>query len=96
MLNDPLVTWNLLICVVAFPTLGWFIRREITSIHDAAKDRQSELKEEIRSIKTCISNIKEDVNEKVDKADCEKDTRDKWERLYHHRHTDSGEVVVTK
>ena len=94
MLNDPIVTWNLVLSCVAFPGLAWFIKREITKNSNELRENKRDLMEEIRSIRSCMSNMKQDIGEKVDKDDCETRSKEKWERLNHHRHTDRGEVVI--
>lgn len=96
MTNEPLMTWNLILCVIAFPSLGWFIRRELTNIQESAKERSRDLKIEIERIRECLSDVKHNVENKVDREDCENKSAEKWERIYHHRHTEDGAVVVTK
>lgn len=90
------MTWNLILCLIAFPSLGWFIRRELTTIQDSAKERSRDLKSEIEKLRDCMTNVKKDVEKKVDRDDCEAKGQEKWERIYHHRHADDGAVVVTK
>jgi len=96
MTNEPLITWNLLLCLVAFPSLGWFIRRELTNIQDSAKERSAELTRKIERIQDCMTLVKRDVEQKVDRDDCEAKGAEKWERIYHHKHNDAGEVVVVR
>ena len=94
MVNEPLMIWNLILCVIAFPSLGWFIRRELTNIQDTAKERSAELKSEIKKVSECLTTVKVDLENKIDRADCELKGKDKWQVIYHHKHTEDGEVVV--
>ena len=92
--NEPILTWNLILCVIAFPSLGFFIRKLIVDTQKQAVERYALLHDEIKEIKACMGNVKADVNRKVDKTDCQRMSEEKWERINKHRHTDEGAVVI--
>jgi len=93
-MNEPAVTWNLILCVIAFPSLGWFIRRLFDDMQKQAVDRYALLHEELRETKACVAGIKRDLNNKVDEELCQKKSEEKWARINKHRHTDDGSVVI--
>ena len=95
MATEPLVTWNLVLCSVAFPALGFFIRKLFEDMQKNAVDRYSLLHEEIRSIKSCMAGMKEDIKDKVDESACNTKSKEKWERINRHTHDDQGRVVIT-
>lgn len=92
--QEPLITYNLLLCAIAFPALGFFIRKLITDTQEQAKDRYSLLYEEIKDIKRCLRDVKDELNNKVDEDVCDKRGDEKWGRINKHRHAEDGSVII--
>lgn len=92
---EPLVTWNLLLCVVAFPALGYYVKSLLRESQDRAIERTEGLKQQFDDLKKCLNGIKEDISEKQDKNECTRLSEEKWHRINKHKHTDTGEVVIT-
>lgn len=94
--SEPiLVTWNLLLCVIAFPALGYYFKTLLRESQDRAIERTEGLTKQFDDLKKCLNGIKDDIKGKQDKSECEKLSKDKWDRLNHHKHTATGEVIVS-
>lgn len=93
MLNTDL-SWNLLLNVIAFPSLAFFIKRELNFNRDAVKENQVLIRQEMKDIKTCMTAMKKEIDERVHKDECAEESKVKWERLNHHTHDVNGKVVI--
>lgn len=93
--TEPGVSWNLLLSIIAFPSLGWFLKREFTNIQEEARTRTKALTSEIEKLRDCMTTVKVDVEGKMSREECDNKAAEKWERIYHHKHDADGAVVVT-
>ena len=93
--NEPLLTWNLLLCVCAFPALGWYIKSLLKETQARAIERTEGLVRQYDDLKKCLTGIKQDIATKQDKDECTRLSDEKWHRINKHKHTDTGEVVIT-
>jgi len=83
------------LCALCFPTLGWFIKNEITRSKQESDKRHSELSESILKLEKCLDRMQGEVSKKVNREECDSWSQDKWDRIYHHTHLPDGKVVVT-
>ncbi|OPY87925.1 MAG: hypothetical protein A4E72_01407 [Syntrophus sp. PtaU1.Bin208] len=93
-MNDPVATWNILSTPVLITALGYFIKKLIDDTQETAKHRNEITTAELSAIKQCLTAIKIDMENRVERSECEKKGNQKWDVIYHHKHTESGEVVV--
>lgn len=93
-MTDPVITWNLFSTPVLIAALGYFIKKLIDDTQTSAVQRNALTNAELAAIKACLTAIKVDMESKIDRADCEKKGGEKWQVIYHHKHTQDGEVVV--
>jgi hypothetical protein len=94
MTNEPVMTWNLILCAVGIPSLGYYIRTLLNDREESSKERHEILTKEIERMRACINNIKQEMDEKRDIDDCEDRSREKWERINRHMHDTNGHVVI--
>lgn len=94
MTNEPVMTWNLILCAVGIPSLGYYIRTLIDDKEHASKERHETLTKEIERMRDCIGNIKRELDEKRDVDDCDSRSKEKWERINRHQHDANGHVVI--
>jgi hypothetical protein len=92
--NEPVMTWNLILCAVGIPSLGYYIRTLLNDREESSKERHEILTKEIERMRACINNIKQEMDEKRDIDDCEDRSREKWERINRHMHDTNGHVVI--
>ena len=91
---DAHITWNLILSIIAFPSLAWFIKRELDENRNAVKENQVTIRQEMKEIKTCMMSMKREIDARVHKDDCEEESKIKWNRLNHHTHDAQGRVVI--
>ncbi len=94
MVAEPLMTWNFFSTPILIAALGYFIKKLIDDTQLNAQQRNAATNTELAAIKTCLTAIKVDMESKMDRSDCEKRGNEKWNVIYHHKHTEAGEVVV--
>ena len=93
-MNDPLVTWSLFSTPVLITALGYFIKKLIDDTQTNAQKRNELTTAELSAIKNCLTAIKIDMENRIERKECEVKSGQKWEVIYHHKHNDTGEVVV--
>ena len=93
-MQESLMTWNFFSTPILIAALGYFIKKLIDDTQSNATQRNALTVAELASIKACLTAIKMDMENRVTRVDCEKRGSEKWDVIYHHKHTDNGEVVV--
>lgn len=88
------MTWNLIICVIAFPALGFFIKALFKTNSDMAIERHSMVLNDIEELKECLRDVKKDINNAVTSEECQTRSETKWNMINHHSHNSDGKVVV--
>jgi len=94
MVAEPLMTWNFFSTPILIAALGYFIKKLIDDTQLNAQQRNAATNTELAAIKACLTAIKVDMESKMERSDCEKRGNEKWNVIYHHKHTSEGEVVV--
>ena len=94
MLNEPFMTYNFFSTPILITVLGYFVKKWIDDTQQAAHERDEVVSRKLASIDACLTAIKVGMENKVERKECEEKSAEKWERIYHHRHTESGDVVV--
>lgn len=94
MTNEPVMTWNLILCAVGLPSLGWYVKSLLQDKEQASAERHKALKDEIGRMRDCINNIKRELDEKRNIDECDDRSREKWERINRHMHDEKGHVVI--
>lgn len=94
MTAEPLITWNLFATPSLIAVLAYFIKKWIDDTQKQAEGRNANTISELAAIKLCLTSIKIDMENKMERTDCEKKGNEKWNVIYHHKHTSEGEVVV--
>jgi len=88
-MQEPLITWNLIVCLVGIPGLGWWLGNLIKSRdklagdnlvlwQEGARERNKLICEKIDKLDHCVSAIKADLNQKVDDHVCERNHAQVW------------------
>lgn len=90
------VVINTLLLIIAIPSLGYYIRKDIRTREDRNTERHEELKTAFKTMQDCMNYMKNELNKKVDTTECKEESKEKWDRINHHRHTETGEVVLPK
>jgi len=54
------------------------------------------IRREFANFEKTLNSVCGKINEKADKTENEKDHDNLWRRVDHHKHADSGEVVITE
>ena len=91
---ESFMTWNLFSTPALITVLGYFVKKWIDDTQQAAHERDEVVSRKLASIDACLTAIKVGMENKVERKECEEKNAEKWERIYHHRHTESGDVVV--
>ena len=94
MMAEPLMTWNFFLTPALIGALGYFIKKWIDDTQKQASERNLLTVTELSAIKACLTAIKVEMESKIDRKDCEKKGAEKCEVIYHHKHTQDGEVVM--
>ena len=92
---EPFLSFHTILSIVAFPALGFYMRSLIRYREESDNERHRSIKESISKLEKCISSIKREIDEKRDAAECEKRSKEKWDRINKHTHDPSGRVVIT-
>lgn len=97
-MNEPAITWNLVVTAVGFPLLGWFIKylfdKQERLREQVQAEWRSNLVKELSRLCGRLDQIEKAMVLKLDKEEYEKKSDDKWEMIQHHTHDDRGRVVV--
>ncbi len=93
-MNDPVMAWNLFSTPVLITALGYFIKKLIDDTQKNAEKRSEVTSAELAAIRACLTAIKIDLESRIERKECETKSAQKWEVIYHHKHTQDGEVVV--
>lgn len=94
MVADQLVTWNFIATPSLIAVLAYFIKKWIDDTQNQAEGRNANTIKELAAIKLCLTAIKVDMESKIERKECETKGNEKWNVIYHHKHTSEGEVVV--
>ncbi len=93
-MQESLMTWNFFSTPILIAALGYFIKKLIDDTQSNATQRNALTVAELASIKACLTAIKVDMESKIERKECETKGNEKWNVIYHHKHTSEGEVVV--
>lgn len=97
-MNEPAITWNLVVTAVGFPLLGWFVKylfdRQEKLREQMQLKTEKHLENELGRICARLDKIEREMVMKLDREEYDKKSDDKWEMIQHHTHDDRGRVVV--
>jgi len=91
-MQEPLITWNLVVCSIGLPVLGWWLGNLIKSRdklqaenlsiwQEGARERNRSICEKIDKLDRCMAAIKEDLSGKVDLHSCDRNHDQVWDAI---------------